>query len=74
MQSDNQTAARTFAEMVAPTEAENALLDQVEFARLVYLLALLNDTSVTQLDTEECHDLSRLLHKISNDGDETGRQ
>lgn len=71
---DQMVDASTFAAHVAPSDPEQALLPTEEFARLVYLLALLNDVSVTQLDTDECRDLSRLLYKISNDGDESGRE
>lgn len=62
--------AVTFAEDTAPDDPTRALLTTDEFARLVYLLALLNDTTVTQLDTDESADLSRLLGKITNDGEE----
>lgn len=66
----DQCAAETFAAAVAPSDPATALLSQSEFARLVYLLGLLNDASVTQLDTDEDADLSRLLGKITNDGEE----
>lgn len=46
------------------------LLTPTEFNRLVELLSLLNDLSVTQLDTDEADGLNRLLYKITNDGDE----
>ena len=48
------------------------LLTAAEFDRLIYLLGLLNDTSVTQLDTAEGDQLRRLLYKITNDGEEPG--
>lgn len=52
---------------MSETESKT-LLTTEEFARLVELLGLLNDLSVTQIDTDEAADLSRLLYKITNDG------
>ncbi len=46
------------------------LLTGDEYDRLVYLLSLLNDLNVTQLDTDEASELRCLLYKITNDGDD----
>lgn len=70
LRDDLERAADTFATRAMPVDPDSALLDQVEFARFVYLLALLNDASVTQLDTEEADDLDRLFYKITHDGED----
>lgn len=62
-------AGAAFARSIAPPP-ERALLTVEEFGALVYLLSLLNDTRVTQIDRDESEDLSRLLYKIQNDGDD----
>lgn len=66
----NSAAATEFARAVAPADPNQALLTYTEFARLCYLLSLLNDCSVVQIDHDESDDIDRLLYKIRNDGDD----
>ena len=42
----------------------NTLLTPDERARLVYLIDLLNDLTVTQLDTDEINEYNALLAKL----------
>lgn len=48
---------------------DGRFLTQAEFEQLVYLLGLLNDPKVTQVDHDEADELHRLLHRLQHDGE-----